>query len=259
MKTSHSLRGQAVILEPVTAQDNVVQPLVDTVPALVLQQHSPTQSAALLRSVDRQGVTLQDIVGADGLLTSGSLSSAVILAPLTSGRNVIQSAPDCVKLEAKGNVGQTSDIARLWDGTAGLIVGTNVSNSVAVIQGGSASDDILVCKDVVASSTAAFGVGNGGNGRTVRVTSQNVNDIALRVRGAPAQVVAIFSVQTDGGSTSVFDVGPDTIGAFGATPVTKRTGASAAGIAAVTDANAKAALTAIQAALNTLGFITAPA
>jgi hypothetical protein len=46
---------------------------------------------------------------------------------------------------------------------------------------------------------------------------------------------------------------------FNAVPVVQQAGASAAAIAAITDANAKSAVTALQAALSTFGFITSPA
>jgi hypothetical protein len=49
------------------------------------------------------------------------------------------------------------------------------------------------------------------------------------------------------------------IGFLGTSAVVKQTGASAAGIAAVSDTNAKAALTAIQAALAAYGLVTSPA
>ena len=58
MKTSQSLKGQAVILEPSLSGDNVIQPLTDSVSALTLRQHSPTQSAPLLVLQDSLGVTL---------------------------------------------------------------------------------------------------------------------------------------------------------------------------------------------------------
>lgn len=49
------------------------------------------------------------------------------------------------------------------------------------------------------------------------------------------------------------------IGFLGATAVVRQTGASAAGIAAITDASAKAAVTALQTALANLGLVTSPA
>lgn len=48
-------------------------------------------------------------------------------------------------------------------------------------------------------------------------------------------------------------------GVFGAATVGQQTGASAAGIASITDSAAKAAITALQNALHNLGFVTAPA
>jgi hypothetical protein len=49
------------------------------------------------------------------------------------------------------------------------------------------------------------------------------------------------------------------LGFLGAAAVVRQTGASAAGIAAITDANAKAAVNALQVALAALGLITSPA
>jgi len=82
--------------------------------------------------------------------------------------------------------------------------------------------------------------------------------IPLVLQGFAAHSTSIFHVQNSGGG-AIFVVGQNTIGAFGATPVGQRVGASAAGIAAIVDANAQAAIAALQAALNTLGFVTAPA
>ena len=49
------------------------------------------------------------------------------------------------------------------------------------------------------------------------------------------------------------------IGFFGSAAVVKQTGASAAGIAAIVDANALAAIQAIQTALANYGLLTSPA
>ncbi len=53
--------------------------------------------------------------------------------------------------------------------------------------------------------------------------------------------------------------GDNKIGLFGAAPVVQQVGASAAGLAAIVDPNAKAALTALQTALANLGLVTSPA
>jgi hypothetical protein len=49
------------------------------------------------------------------------------------------------------------------------------------------------------------------------------------------------------------------VGFLGAAAVVRQAGASAAGIAAITDPNAKAAIQALQTALANLGLVTSPA
>ncbi len=77
----------------------------------------------------------------------------------------------------------------------------------------------------------------------------------------------IFQVSPAGGAGSTLNTkvkmlqlaGDNKIGFFAAAPVVKQTGASAAGIAAILDANAKAAVGALQTALANLGLVTSPA
>jgi hypothetical protein len=94
--------------------------------------------------------------------------------------------------------------------------------------------------------------------------------------GAESSLV-IFSVRRSGADTEVlrfnangagraqfagdlFHVGSaNSVGFFNVGPVTRQVGASAAGIAAIADASAKAAITALQNALAAYGLVTAPA
>ncbi len=61
------------------------------------------------------------------------------------------------------------------------------------------------------------------------------------------------------GGGAVLGVAGGKAALFGGTPVLQQTGASAAGIAAITDSAAKAAITALQTALHNLNAVTAPA
>jgi hypothetical protein len=61
----------------------------------------------------------------------------------------------------------------------------------------------------------------------------------------------VFRIEADGTNSK--------FGVFGAAAVAQQTGASAAGIAAIVDPNAAAAVAALQTALANLGFVTSPA
>ena len=84
-------------------------------------------------------------------------------------------------------------------------------------------------------------------------------DAGLILKGHSAtQSAAVLDVQTSAGA-STLQVVHDKIGAFSAPPVVQQVGASAAAIAGITDANAKAAVSALQTALANLGWVTSPA
>lgn len=95
----------------------------------------------------------------------------------------------------------------------------------------------------------------GASGTTVR-------SLAERMRLADTTLTLADGMTIAGGTGTGTRVGGSAsqkFGFFNATPVAQQTGASAAGIAAITDANAKAAVSALQTALANLGFVTAPA
>jgi hypothetical protein len=124
MKSSHSLRGQAVILEPVTNDDNLIQPLIDSVSPLILRAHSAGQTAALLPIQNSLGAVIGGFDSA-GALVGGSASpaGAVILAPATSARNVIQATADATELTLKMFAGQGSAPLVLTDSAANVLGG----------------------------------------------------------------------------------------------------------------------------------------
>src|SRR5689334_20065335 len=95
MRTSQSLLGQAVILEPSRNADNILQPLTDSVTPLIIRGHSSTQSAPLLRFETDQGVLLSSVDSAGAFTgAAASPSGAVILAPDTIDRNLVQPTAD---------------------------------------------------------------------------------------------------------------------------------------------------------------------
>src|SRR5690349_19586632 len=113
MRTSQSLLGQAVILEPSRNADNILQPLTDSVTPFIIRGHSSTQSAPLLRFETDQGVLLSS-VDSTGAFTgaAASPSGAVILAPDSATRNRIIPTADgfgCLILNEHSN-GQTADL-----------------------------------------------------------------------------------------------------------------------------------------------------
>jgi hypothetical protein len=74
-------------------------------------------------------------------------------------------------------------------------------------------------------------------------------------------VMSLISAPTGTNQTinRVVEIGNNTLAFFDTAPVAKQVGASAAGIASITDAAAKAAITALQNALAAYALVTAPA
>jgi hypothetical protein len=81
MDTSRSLLGQAIIPEPATNEDNVIQPLIDSVSGLIIRRHSATQSAPLLRLQTEKGVDLTTF-DANGVPTGAA--APVLLTAIVS-------------------------------------------------------------------------------------------------------------------------------------------------------------------------------
>lgn len=398
MKTSQNLLGQALVLEPATDNDNILQPLIDATTPLIIRRHSPTQTGALLRFQTELGVDLSTVDASGAFTGAASLpSGAVILAPAASARNIIQATADIVPLTIQAKAGQTADLTD-WKDSAGnilfkvqpdpttlaMVYATRISGNVGGSHNDSLRGEILaapattpaastswrgvqalaktdsslstdlsgsnvtlmslnaatehlanvnlaVARGAVASiahfgtgtialatplhatiSSSAGGVITNGTGLLVsapgltggstigtnagieiqnqgsasvgtayglRVRAQAgsglnfginvdgglnifrssaVGETPFIVRGFAGQTATLLDVQTSA-AASIFAVGQNKIGAFGTAPVAQQAGASAAGIAAVIDANAKAALTALQAALAAYGLVTSPA
>lgn len=243
MRTSQSLLGQAVILEPARNADNVLQPLIDGCCPLTIRQHSSTQTSDLLRFETDQGVLISSINGAGNIFFGGTPSF-----PPSSG----------TVLAVTGRVNGDTP---LLVSPAPTDVGGNITFEV---------DD--------KTATPIFFVVSPGGGVDVVCASNNANDTALSVRGNfGGQTAALQTWEITPGGTQLsvlgnardfsFDASAGTklgatgqkVGFLGATPVVRQAGASATGIAAVLDANAKAALTALQAALAAYGLVTSPA
>ena len=202
MKTSQSLKGQAVILEPSLTEDNAIQPLTDSVTALVLRLHSPTQSAPMLIIQDAAGNTLATI-DATGTFTGSITGSITTTGPLNANSNAVSVSINSATGVNEGFLGR--------DGGSGGMIVEAVAGNLVLATGGSAGDVLLY---------------GSGAGKGVKIAS------------APGNTLASF---------------------FGAPVVGQQVGASAAGIASIADANAKAAVGALQAALAALGIVTSPA
>lgn len=301
MKTSLSLQGQAVVLEPATSADNILQPLIDATTPLTIRQHSATQSAALQRFEDSLGNLLSS-VDASGAFTgaAASPSGAVILAPATAGRNTIQPTVDTAEgLVIKGHSAtQSARLLRVTDHAAtGSLLSVREPNTGAgfsVSAANLATGDValIVTNNVNGDNTPVQTITNldaGGNPQTVSFeagTSAPTSPIAmvtylpdaagtqvpaagweptLRVNTAGATRGEVnIRVHDHAGTSIALQASGDgsanpQIGFLGATAVSRQTNGTAANLAAIADAPAKAFVTALSTALVNLGLLAAPA
>lgn len=104
-----------------------------------------------------------------------------------------------------------------------------------------------------------------GIGEAATLSRMGVNEEhPIVVQATPSQTGSLIEYLDTGGNIlhevgSNGSLGSGTVGFLGTAPVAQQIGASAAAIAAITDANAKAAISALQTALAAFGLVTSPA
>lgn len=197
-QTSRSLLGQAIIPQPATNNDNLIQPLLDTVSAIVLAPHSVTQSAPLMQFQPAGGGALTPIVDASGNVSGGSLTNAVILAPATSARNVIQPTADTITaLQLQGHSStQSADICQMWYDN-GIKEAFRISRTAgpAIFVSAVGVGGAFTVQDPTASNTPLV-VFPKGFGTTVGIGGCADTDIPLVVDGNSAtQSADLFQAQ----------------------------------------------------------------
>lgn len=170
-----------------------------------------------------------------GVLPAGAVPG-ILTAPVTVQ---ISDAATSTQPTALTIQHRTSGTPTTSFGSTVLISADNASNALT---------DQLVINALWSAATA--GAENSLAIFSIRRAGVDVETMRLNPNGnGRLQATQDFFHAASGGS----------VGFFGTTPVAQQPGASAAGIAAVTDSAAKVALTALQAALHALGLITAPA
>lgn len=211
----------AVILAPGTVGRNTITPTSDAVEGLVILAHSNTATGALLQTEHFGGDIALSVFpqGGGTVVTCGNSNVAGDWA-----------------LQVIGSTGGTSPVVVASDFNGGNLFRVEGGGVLTLWK-----SDALGVSDNVADLTPAFldNTHASWKGRVVL----NAHD--------SAGTREVMRGEGDGSAAR--------IGFFGATAVVKQTGASAAGIAAITDANAKAAVSALQTALANLGLVTSPA
>ena len=240
----------------------------DQVPIVV--QAVDSQAGNLMEFRDASGNVLSsvDVTGAIG--GAAALAGAVILAPATSGRNVIRPTVDATGLTVKAfSDTQLFSIFRVANTAGGAYLDV-LSGGMTIRQLNDATTNTVSDIELLShntSGTAADGFGQGFHfsGQTSSGATQDMSRIdTLWATAADATrkarlVLSVFDTAVREGLRIEASGSVPMVGFLGAAAVVRQTGASAAGIAAVTDANAKAALTALQTALANLGLVTSPA
>lgn len=226
----------AVILAPASAGRNTIQPTVDTAEGLVIQGHSATQSARLLRVTDHTAVNsllqVREPNTGNGfsVVAANGATGDVALWALNNISGDATPVFQTISGDAAGNPQITS-----FEIGAGL---TNNSPQAIVAYLPDSNGD----QQRIAAWAPYFRVNTSGSyrgGLRISVQDHTTDSVAMEATGDGA--------------------GNPQVGFLGATAVSRQVGASAAGIAAITDANAKAAVSALQTALANLGLVTSPA
>jgi hypothetical protein len=221
----------------------------------------------------------------DGQLSLGDAFTAFDGA--TSGKFVGSASGTYLAINAgSGFAGSLIDAqlqgaARFKVSNSGAVTATDALSATLADAGTSTEPTMLtLAHRSTGTPVASFGTtvllqaDNGSNALTNQL--KVASGWSSATAGAESSLV-IFSVRRSGADTEVlrfnangagraqfagdlFHVGSaNSVGFFNVGPVTRQVGASAAGIAAIADASAKAAITALQNALAAYGLVTAPA
>ena len=225
---SAGLNG-AVILAPAAAGRNTIQPTLDTVDALTIKGHSATQSMALLIvQPDPTNALAQFIVGSLGGVTVHPTSNAETqirtFAPASYSVGGVPALAWGLNADAGGN-----ETERLDCGTDGTMTWNAITTVTPTLRG-------------QAKVTPTWKDSTDAN---------HIGQMSLQTRTSGAGFAEGLRVANNGTNP--------TIGFLGAADVLRQTNGTAADLAAIADAPAKAFITALSTALVNLGLLAAPA
>lgn len=282
----------AVITDPASSSRNVIQPTGDFV-ALTLRANA-SQTVDLEQWQDSSGTVLAN-VAANGFFKINPTSAlttnptpALFVTPTFTGL-----AGTLLGLRSVSNAAPSANSGAQYIGTDGRAVTSGGFDFTSQVKGGSFLADhegtgliataigfqAQVISGAGGSITNAYGgsftINNGNAGGTiglgigVRVELPGATGAIADCRGVyirnqgsaniTTATALLIDNQTGAGTNIAMKIGTGNLGFNGSTPVAKQTGASAAGIAAIVDANARAAIGALQTALANYGFVTSPA
>ena len=262
-----------VTLSPATVDRNLIRPTADTNHALVVKSFSASQSAPLIEVRDSTGAVAATMRGDQ----TANFTDAVL--------QVSPTHPNMFGIVLQGQVGGVADLWEVYDGNSNLLSAIqqtgdgllcyyeaadpgDVPFAVYGNTGGQTADLLATHRSRLHQNV--FTVDANGDLRFSRTNSINLQSVTARIKSSFLDNTAAtyqgrgelyaddfnasrlaFRWEADGTAAR--------IGFLGGAAVVKQVGASAAGIAAITDANAKAAITALQAALAAYNLVTSPA
>jgi hypothetical protein len=281
----------AVITDPQSSARNVIQPTGDFIP-LTLRGNA-AQTVPLLQFETSAGAIVGQVavtgrsqfgdvainplqfmaITANVTDTTGTVHGTRVnlrINPASASTGVFQAASSSCQVI----VGCSQNFSNTLTGGQWYMV-HNGTGSVGAAIGSDSQVQVLQTGSISSAVGGNFRVQNLNAGATITIavgvkvlspaltgpiaTSEGVRIQNMGGAGVTTARGLIIDNQTGAGTNIAISVGTGNHGFFGATPVAQQTGASAAGIAAITDANAKAAVQALQTALANLGFVTSPA
>lgn len=282
--------GPGIGMQP--AQGSLVEDTNPVDQAPIVVQATDTQSGNLMEFRSPSGTLLSavDVNGAIG--GAAGLAGAVILAPASAGRNTIQPAADAVDgLTIKGHSPTQSSPLLQFENSVGAVTGSvtplgavrgqqlvgklSVSDTnldTFISDWGAQQDALIAIGDLVAPIDCVGMQPDGATaGRAVLAfITFNPNSAGsktwqyFRIHGSAlldnAGAISGQSLAIDDeNGFSIINMAKAKLAFFGANPVSQQTNGTAADLAAIADAPAKAFITALSTALVNLGLLAAPA
>lgn len=204
------------------------------------------------------------------LTTAGGNVGINTGSPTQASLVVIAGSSSTIAGIVKGAASQSVDVFDVQNSAAAVLLGVSFAGIGTHLLSDATTNVITdsVIVDHTSSGTPAAGFGQGlrFRGKSSTTASRDMGRIDyswVTATDASRAATACFWA-TDATADRMFLQGGTSgtaaqIGFLGAAPVVRQTGASAAGIAAITDANARTTVGALQTALANLGLVTSPA
>lgn len=225
--------------------------------------------------IDNQGGA--GVTTAQGLLINTQSGAATTNAAIVTNGGVVQfgdninqiGSRDAVQLQIKGFSTQTNNLFTILDSANLVIMSIGPAGGMTSQVRDAATNTLTTARTFAHNTTGtpAAGFGVRDKWQLETTTTEGVDAAMIDVSWVDAthatrKARAIYTV-LDTSSRECWRAEASgtapMLGFFGANAVVRQTGASAAGIAAIIDPNAAAAVGALQTALANLGFVTSPA